>query len=308
MSVRFGREFFKMTGSGNDFIFFDARREGPGSLSGPSAIRELCARGTGIGADGVVFLEPSTIADFAIAYFNSDGTRAALCGNASLCTTSLAVDLGVGAAAGLAFETDAGVIGGRLRGGLPEIDLQPVSRVDPAVDILLEAGELRIGFAEAGVPHVVVLCEDVDLVALGTRGRDLRWDARFPHGANANFVSPGESGSWRMRTYERGVEGETLACGTGAVASALLLRAWGLAGDEVELQSRSGRMVGVRSDRDRSEWRASLRGEGRLVYRGALSAGWSEIPPFGAPAPEQAADRASRSGTQTVAGASRKPL
>ena len=277
VSISLGREFFKMTGSGNDFVFFDARLEGPGWLAAPEAIRELCARGTGVGADGVVFLEPSDTADFGITYFNSDGTRAALCGNASLCTTSLAVDLGLGAAAGLAFDTDAGVIAGRLRGQLPEIDLQPVSRVDPAVDIPLDAGESRIGFAEAGVPHVVVLCDDVDRIELRTRGRELRWNDQFPQGANANFVSRGSTGNWRMRTYERGVEGETLACGTGAVATALLLGVWAVAGADVELESRSGRIVGVRSTRVRSAWRASLRGEGRLVYRGALSAEWSDF-------------------------------
>jgi diaminopimelate epimerase len=275
MSIRLGREFFKMTGSGNDFIFFDARVQAPRELAAPEVIRELCARGTGIGADGVVFIEPSTTADFGITYLNSDGTRAALCGNASLCTTSLAVDLGMGPAGGLAFETDAGVIAGRIRGKLPEIDLQPVRHVDSGVDIPLDAGELRIGFAEAGVPHVVVLCRDVDQIELGVRGRSLRWNTRFPQGANANFVSRGSSGNWRMRTYERGVEGETLACGTGAVATALLLGAWGEAGTDVELESRSGRIVGVRSHRERSELHASLRGEGRLVYQGALSREWS---------------------------------
>ena len=272
MTVRFGREFFKMTGSGNDFIFFDARHEPPGSLGDADQIRSLCARGTGVGADGVVFVERSTTADFAIQYFNSDGSRAALCGNASLCTVSLAVELGMGDPNGLAFGTDAGVLRARMRGQLPEIDLQPVPAVEPNVAIAREAGEQHLGFATVGVPHVVVLCDDANDVDLDRRGRRLRWDASFAQGANANFVSS-DGDLWRMRTFERGVEGETLACGTGAVATALLLNSWGLAGDDVQIVTRSGCAVGVRIRQSSgSSWATSLRGEGRIVYRAQLAA------------------------------------
>ena len=107
---RDGRAFVKMTGSGNDFVFFDARQEAAGELATPRRIAELCARGTGIGADGVVFLEPSAEADFAIRYFNSDGSLASLCGNASLCSTRLAAELGAADPAGMSFVTGAGVL------------------------------------------------------------------------------------------------------------------------------------------------------------------------------------------------------
>ena len=272
MSVRYGRQFFKMTGSGNDFVFFDALTEAPGPLATPDEVRELCARGTGVGADGVVFLEPSERADFSISYYNADGSRAALCGNASLCTVRLAVELGIGRPTGLTFVTDSGIIDGRLRDELPEIDLQPVTCVRPVVDVELLAGEQRVGYAEAGVPHVVVVCDDVERADLNGRGRSLRWNSSFPQGANANFVSGGPD-AWRMRTFERGVEGETLACGTGAVATALLLNSWGLAGTGVELETRSGQILGVRMRREPNgaAWQPSLRGEGRIVYRAALA-------------------------------------
>jgi len=271
VSVRYGRDFFKLTGSGNDFVFFDAMAEPAGDLDRPERIRALCARGTGVGADGVVILEPADDADFRIRYYNSDGSRAALCGNASLCTVRLAVELGVAAEESLAFGTDAGVIQGRIRAGLPEIDLQPVAHISGDTGLSCGIEERLIGFAVAGVPHAVVLVDDVEAVDVATRGRQLRWDGTFRDGANVNFVSgPHGRNRWAIRTFERGVEGETLACGTGAVATAVLLSAWGLASEpEVELATRSGRSVYVRPA-GAAGGRPSLRGEGRLVYRGRL--------------------------------------
>jgi diaminopimelate epimerase len=271
MTVRLGREFFKLTGSGNDFLFFDTREDPPGQLLDPSRIRELCARGTGVGADGIVFVERSAHADFAIRYFNADGSLASLCGNASLCATNLAVELGIADAGGLQFETDAGLVTGRVRDGTPEIDLQPVTRVEPVVSVGYAEGEQRIGYAEAGVPHVVVLCDDVGDVPIETRGYRLRWYEGFPQGANANFVSGGDGSGWRLRTFERGVEGETLACGTGAVATGVLLRAWGLTGDTVRIATRSGKVLTVRLSGDRTRQEVSLAGEGRVVYFGRLA-------------------------------------
>jgi diaminopimelate epimerase len=269
MTLRFGREFFKMSGSGNDFVVFDARDEPAGALEDPEHVGSLCARGTGVGADGVVFLESSRSADFRMRYFNRDGSLASLCGNAALCVTRLAAELGAAKAAGMTFESDAGVIRARMRDGAPEIDLQPVTVVAEEFRVDLVPGEKRIGFALAGVPHLVVLCEDVELADVGSRGRQLRHHPSLTDGANVNFVSARHSG-WRMRTFERGVEGETLACGTGAVAAAILLSSWGLGGPEVRVHTRSERVLTVRLARGESEWKPSLSGEGRIVFRGCL--------------------------------------
>ncbi|MDQ6633252.1 MAG: diaminopimelate epimerase [Gemmatimonadota bacterium] len=268
-----GRPFFKMSGSGNDFIFFDCRSEPCSELRRPDVIRSLCARGEGIGADGVVLLERSTSADLAMTYFNSDGTLASLCGNASLCTVSLAAVLREGSAQRVRVETGSGVLEGQLRDGLPEIELQPVADVRPDPGIAPAASESRIGFAFAGVPHLVVLCADVEQIDLSGRGATLRHHSSLPEGANVNFVAAGEGGRWRIRTFERGVEGETLACGTGAVAAAILLSAWGSSSPcpLVELETRSRRILGVRLRRSEDAWYPALRGEGRLVYRGTLA-------------------------------------
>lgn len=273
-----GRSFYKMSGSGNDFIVVDARRESPGRLADPEVVQRLCARGTGVGADGIVFLEPSTVAAVKLVYLNSDGSRADFCGNATLCTTRLAAELGLensGPAtngADLRIETDAGIVAARLRDGLPEIDLQPVLEVRPNVpEIGTQAGESCIGFALVGVPHLVIRCDDVSTVDVVGRGRPLRRHAAMTQGANANFVSAASDGRWRVRTYERGVEAETLACGSGAVATAILLTAWGEVSGPVELDTSSGRLLRVRLERAGASWRPSLAGEGRVVYKGQLA-------------------------------------
>jgi diaminopimelate epimerase len=266
-----GRTFYKMSGSGNDFVMIDAREEPAGELDRPGWVRAACARGTGIGADGVVFLEPSTVAAFRIRYLNSDGSIAALCGNATLCSARLAAELGGAGKAAFSIETDAGVLPARFEDGRPEIDLEPVSELvadDPRVR--LGRGERRAGFVLVGVPHVIIQVEDVEDVDVVERGGPVRRDPSFREGANVNFVSPGQSGSWRMRTYERGVEAETLACGTGAVAAAVLLNAWGQAQPAVALETRSGQMLRVRLVRKGDVWCPSLSGSARIVYRGAL--------------------------------------
>src|SRR5438270_7180298 len=241
-----GRRFYKMSGSGNDFVMVDARTEPRGRLAEPSVIQRVCARGTGVGADGIVFLEGSRSADVRLTYLNADGSQADFCGNATLCTTRLATELGMAAASGLTIETDSGLVRARISGGRPEIDLQPVTQVRPeAAEIPLQAGETRIGFSLVGVPHLVIQCDDVATVDVVGRGRPLRSHPSLSHGANVNFVSRGSGGVWRYRTYERGVENETLACGSGAVATAILLTAWREAAGPVEIETRSGKLLRV---------------------------------------------------------------
>ena len=261
--------FYKMSGSGNDFVVVDVRARPVPGLAEIETIQALCARGTGIGADGLVLLEPEQGSDFRMVYYNADGSRASMCGNAALCCTRLATVLGSTASRDLVFETDSGRMRGRIRDGVPEIDLTPVTVVADKAAIAAEPGEERIGFAIAGVPHLTVLCEDVERVQLDSRGRSLRFHKTvLPDGANANFVSRGQSSVWDMRTFERGVEGETLACGTGAVASAVLLTRWGVAQSPVSLRTRSGRTLTVRLSRDGEAWLPSLSGEGRIVFEG----------------------------------------
>lgn len=271
LTIPMGRPFYKMSGSGNDFVFVDARVEPAGELETPEAIQRISARGTGVGADGLVFLEPSAVATFGIRYFNSDGSLASLCGNATLCSARLAVELGIAPASGFTIETGAGVLAARVVDGQPEIDLAPVTDVRPDAGIPRDPGEQRMGFGLAGVPHLVILDDDIDQVDVVERGRPLRYHPSLRQGANVNFVSRDDDGCWRIRTYERGVEGETLACGTGAVATAVLMDAWGVSPGGIALQTKSGRTLRVRLRREGDAWFPSLSGEGRVVYEGRFA-------------------------------------
>jgi diaminopimelate epimerase len=275
-----GIPFAKMTGSGNDFVFFDGRTVPISDVTSPEAIRRICNRHNGIGADGVVALESVTgDADVRIHYFNSDGTPADLCGNATLCSTALSAELGLASPSGMRLTTGAGLITSRMH-ELPEIDFQPVHQITAAMPIALAEGETRVGFVMAGIPHLVIFTENADTIDVGGRGPGLRWhEATGPSGANVNWVSPLPNGHWRYRTFERGVEGETLACGTGAVATAVMLAEWGLAtGGAVSILTSSGRTLEVHlSATPPSEtgvqrgYLPTLRGEGRVVFRGVIA-------------------------------------
>jgi diaminopimelate epimerase len=266
-----GRRFFKMTGSGNDFVVFDDADGGATDLEDARSIRALSSRGTGVGADGVVFLEKAGLGDVRMRYYNSDGSEAALCGNASLCSTRLAIDLGMAQAGGFVLHTAAGALQARIRDGLPEVDLEPVAEVRPDAQSLgLKPGEQRLGYARAGVPHVVIEMADVESARVTDRGPELRNHPQLSDGANVNFVARRPDGAWTYRTYERGVEAETLACGTGAVATAILLASWGESGNETVLWTRSGLPLTVTLRRQGESWLPSLRGEGRIVFEGRL--------------------------------------
>jgi len=265
-----------MTGSGNDFVMLDGRHSTPAEWT-PDDIRAVCARATGVGADGIVFVTPEKPGTIRMVYHNSDGSHAAMCGNAALCATRLAAHLGMAPAAGMRLETDAGSYESRAPGALPraELHLGPVEAPREVPGLGVRETERRAALALVGVPHLVVLVDDVDQVAITERGRALRSDpAVGPAGANVNFLSPGpNTGEWRMRTYERGVEAETLACGTGAVAAACTLDLWQIGTLPTSIVTKAGLKLDVRARRLPTDeygdiW---LIGEARMVLRGVLS-------------------------------------
>lgn len=270
-----GAIVYKMSGSGNDFVFVDGRSS---RLSDWSAerIRAVCDRHSGVGADGFVLVEPGSGPDAVrFHFFNNDGGRAAMCGNGALCATRIAAYLELGNRGGMTLETDAGTYHSRCLEGVGERaelilgDLTDFS----CPKVKLKAGEQEAQLVHVGVPHLVVLVDDVAAVPIMERGRALRFDpALGPLGANVNFVARAAGGGeWAMRTYERGVEGETLACGTGAVAAASVLALSGHASLPLEVRAASGRVLGVSGSLAGQEVRrATLIGEGRLVFRGVL--------------------------------------
>ena len=278
-----GTTIYKMTGSGNDFVMVDGRHTTPAEWS-VDDIRAVCARGTGVGADGLVFVGPgsgpagSGGPDIVrMVYFNSDGSRAAMCGNAALCSTRLAARLGLASPQRMILETDAATYESRCMsdGERAELHLAPVRSPAPVPGLAVAPGEGQAVLGTVGVPHLVVLVDDVERVDVVARGRLLRADpALGPAGANVNFISPaGRASEWRMRTYERGVEDETLACGTGAVAAACALADWSLAKLPVTFWTRSARRLEIRARKtaDGAYDDVWLGGEARLVVRGVIN-------------------------------------
>jgi diaminopimelate epimerase len=267
--------FYKMTGSGNDFVFVDGREEPLERLS-EALIRSLCDRRTGVGGDGVVSLTPEGAEGARMVYFNADGSRAGMCGNAALCSTRLAAKLGIAPEAGMQLHTDTGVLRTRCVGpGWGAELLLPDFPLPEAIPLVLGPGERSIVLGTVGVPHLVVVVNELGEVDVEGRGRELRYHSMFaPGGLNVNFVGPtlhDTEASWRLRTYERGVEAETLACGTGTVAAAFALAQEGRAALPIRIRSWGGNVFSVsgwiEEGRAREPW---LCGEGRLVFEGTL--------------------------------------
>jgi diaminopimelate epimerase len=268
-----GTIVYKMTGSGNDFVMLDGRFTSPERWPA-TRVAAICDRRAGVGGDGLVILTPDAPGRVRMTYWNSDGSRAAMCGNAALCSARLAVYLELAEPGEICLLTDAGVVPARCDGAgdgaeikLPDAEIPAgVNGLEPAT------GERWLAFGTVGVPHLVVRVDNLEAVDLPGRGRLLRFDpATGPDGANVNFVAPGASSGepWRIRTYERGVEGETLACGTGTVAAAIALAERGEAQLPLRFRSRGGPELVVRADlngaRAHEIW---LGGQGRLLFRG----------------------------------------
>lgn len=257
--------FTKMNGAGNDFVLLD-NRAGDLRLTKAQIVR-LCDRHRGIGADGVLVLEkPVNGADFRMRYYNADGGEAEMCGNGARCFARFA-DRAAGPRSELSFETPAGVIGARLEGELVTLEMS-----DPK--------DLRLGpegenYIDSGVPHVVVRVPKIDEVDVRKRGGELRHNPRYaPRGANVNFLEKRGQRSIAIRTFERGVEGETLACGTGVVASAVIFAALENVDGPIDVAVRGGDILQVNFQREGGHFReVTLTGPADFVFDGTIELG-----------------------------------
>ena len=265
--------FYKMSGSGNDFVMLDGRQS-PVAQWSAGRIRAVCDRRMGVGADGLVVLTAEGPDVVRMHFWNCDGSPAAMCGNAALCSTRLAALLGLGQPEGMTLITGAGRFRTRSEAGPDQaaLNLPPIELPQAMSAISLGPGELALHLSTVGVPHLVLEVEDLEAIDLMGRGRELRHHPEIgPGGANVNFVSLNPPGSpVGIRTYERGVEGETLACGTGTVAAGVVLALGGRVTLPTEFRTRSGRPLRVsarlQTDSAVDLW---LGGEGRLVFEGA---------------------------------------
>ena len=215
-------QFTKMNGAGNDFVMLD-NRDLSLSLT-TDQIANLCDRHRGIGADGLLCVEPATAAgDFKMRYYNADGGEAEMCGNGARCFGRFVNHLHGDTLTKILFETLAGMISAEFESGQVRINMSAPHGLKLAETLPVSAETLTVHSVNTGVPHAVVFVEDLETVPVCEWGAALRYHTAFkPRGTNANFAKVLSPGSIAIRTYERGVEGETLACGTGMVACALI--------------------------------------------------------------------------------------
>jgi diaminopimelate epimerase len=258
--------FSKLTGSGNDFILIDNLAGRVNVYSFRENIPKVCLRALSIGADGVIFVEPSTLAHFRWRFFNADGSEAEMCGNGGRCVARFAFEMGI-APWDMAFETLAGVVKARvLEEGVVRVQFPSPHGWRWGDKLRLDDGYVEYSFVNTGVPHVVIMVDDLEGVAVKEMGRKIRFHPLFsPAGTNVNFVQELGKGRLAIRTYERGVEDETLACGTGATASALIYLGSREEG-QVEVVTRSGETLGV----EKKGKEVYLQGATRWIYDGRM--------------------------------------
>jgi len=263
--------FWKMHGSGNDFIVIDNRdglieKDEMGPL-----VERACRRRESVGADGVIFVVKSDQYDFRWHFLNADGGEVEMCGNGGRCVSRFAYLKGI-AGPEMTFETLAGPIKAEVNGRMVKVLLQ--NPKDLALDIPLpfEKGWKTVDMINTGVPHVVVQVENLMHHPVVEQGRVIRYHERFsPVGTNADFITVNGPDQLEIRTYERGVEDETLACGTGAVASALVSAARGMLRSPVRVKTRGKEnlIIHFKKTEDYFEevW---LEGSTAIVYEGQL--------------------------------------
>jgi diaminopimelate epimerase len=262
------QSFYKMQGSGNDFIVIDNRAKTISTADMPNWAKILCPHAFSIGADGIIFLEAddSGQASTRWHFFNADGSRAEMCGNGSRCATLLAHMLGMAPADHLML-TDAGKVHAQVFRDAGEVEVQLTPARDLVLNFALDLGgeSYTAHFANTGVPHAVIVCPDVKALDVKGLGAKVRYHDHFaPAGTNANFIEVVNRGELLLRTYERGVENETYACGTGAAASVAVAHALGLCEPRARVTTSGGEVleIGVHGTD------ISLRGKAQLVYRG----------------------------------------
>jgi diaminopimelate epimerase len=232
--------FWKMNGSGNDFILIDNRDGKIAEKDMRRLAERICRRRESIGADGAIFVIDSERYDFAWRFFNADGSEAEICGNGSRCVARFANLKGI-AGKSMTFETLAGPISAEVTDRIVKVLMPVPSGLKTDIAISFEPGWLSADFINTGVPHVVVQVEDLRNHPVFEQGRAIRYNSVFsPAGTNANFIKVKGPDSIDLRTYERGVEDETLACGTGAIASALIANVRGMVSSPVRVATKGG--------------------------------------------------------------------
>ncbi len=269
--TRMGIPFSKLNGSGNDFLLIDDRGDAMRGIDRPSFVSKVCDRSRSIGADGVIVIEPSRRADFRWDFYNADGTRAEMCGNGGRCAARFAATRRISGRE-MTFETLAGIIHAEVKKDKVRVQLTKACGLCTNVMVPLDRVTRTGHFINTGVPHLVYLSDHLDAEDVDDVGRKTRQHEIFkPEGTNVNFMQVDSPHRLRIRTYERGVEGVTLACGTGAVAAALIAAALRKASSPMTVMTRGGDRLVVSFKREGEQFTdLHLEGKAEVVCEGML--------------------------------------
>lgn len=270
MKIRFHVDFTKMSGTGNDFILIDHRTPFLSKEEMPAFAKAVCERRVSVGADGLILIENCEHADFRWQFLNADGSWAEMCGNGARCAARFAHSKGI-APARMRFETVAGLIEAEVTGQSVKVKMTAPTGLRLEEKLTVNGEDLVVHSLNTGVPHAVLFMEDIRQAPVLERGRAIRFHEHFqPAGTNVNFVQQ-TGGGLSVRTYERGVEGETLACGTGAVASAIIAGLLGKAQAPVAVTTSGGEQLLIHytlAGKEISE--VYLEGPACFIYEGRL--------------------------------------
>ncbi len=265
--------FTKMTGAGNDFVVID-NREHVIHDDLEKFARRVSDRRFGVGSDGLLLLEPSSHADFLMRYFNADGSIGAMCGNGGRCIAKFAHNLGI-VPEEMKFEAVGFVYRASVRKDTVRLSMKNPTRIE-SMTLQIDGKDLKAFYVDTGAPHVVLFSDELgiplDEVDVDSIGRMVRWHEKFqPYGTNVNVVQLLTDNRIYNRTFERGVEGETLACGTGSVATALVVAAKAGLTSPVDVQTKSGQMLVVDFKSSKGTFiDVVLQGDARVTFMGQL--------------------------------------
>lgn len=265
-------DFYKMSGSGNDFILIDNRDDKLNGYNLPRLAASLCRPKYSVGADGLIIIEKSDRFDFKWQFFNADGTEAEMCGNGGRCAAKLAYILDI-CSNRLNFETKAGIVRAEIEGDLVKLEMPIPKKFYLNKTLELNDEQTVFHFINTGVPHTIIFPEkDLEDVEVKKLGKEIRFHPHFqPSGTNVDFVEKVSENSIKIRTYERGVEDETLSCGTGAVAASLICYGLNMVNSPVKVYTKSSEILEVSFIEERGKFReVFLKGKARFLYQGKL--------------------------------------
>ncbi len=266
--------FTKAVASGNDFIIIDAVKD-RNSLPLDNIsdfVIKACTRHLSIGSDGVLLIEPSESADIRMRIFNPDGKEVSMCGNGSRCAALYAAATGL-TGKEMSIETLAGELKSSVDGNRVKVAMTVPKALKKGFPLSLGKDSCDISFVDTGVPHVIIFFDDIETVDVNGLGGTIRYHKDFdPAGTNVNFVKVIGKDEIEVRTYERGVEGETLACGTGSVASAIMANAVHGTQSPVKVRTRSGESLLIHFTADVSGYKdVFMEGNAEIVYNGGFN-------------------------------------